>query len=66
MKHYLFCETTSGEEFIVSAENEVNAYEIAEPIGVDLANMWADGDPDLECYGTISEEEAENSGLDEY
>lgn len=66
MKHYLFCETTSGEEFLVGAENEADAYEIAEPIAVDLANMWADGEPELECYGTISEEEAENSGLDEY
>lgn len=66
MKHYHFCETTSGEAFIVCADSEDEAYEIAADIAMDLAEQWADGEPELECYGTISEEEAENSGLDEY
>ena len=67
MKHYLFVEEITGEEFIVSADNEDEAYSAAFEIGVDLVDMWEPGEvPELICYGEISDEEAEASGLDEY
>lgn len=67
MKHFLFIEEITGEEFIVSADNEDEAYNAAFEIGVDLVEMWEPGEvPELICYGEISDEEAEASGLDEY
>ena len=67
MKHYLFVEETTGEEFIVGADNEDEAYDIAFDVSFDIVAMWAPGeDPELTCYGEISEDEAEASGLDEY
>ena len=55
MKHYLFVDDESGEEFLVGAADKDEAFDIAR----------ADfGEPHFVCR--VSEFEAENSGLDEY
>ena len=60
MKHFLFeCtkqdSANEGEEFIVGANNYDEAKEIA-----------YDNFGKCKCYGQMTEEEAEASGLDEY
>ena len=45
-----------GEEFFVEANDLTEAYEIVD-------TYW---DAEVECYGTISEEEAEMYGYDTY
>ena len=66
MKHYLFDENISGERFIVGADNEEEATIIAEGIAEEFGHRWNDDEWELEGYGEITEEEAEDSGLDEY
>lgn len=61
MKHYLFevieeGHANEGEQFIVGAATRKQAHEIAHD------NFGCT----CQCYGEISEEEAEASGLDEY
>ena len=56
MKHYLFEDLESGEEFIVGA----NSFAEAEAIAI---NNFG---PDVEYQYQMSEYEAEASGLDEY
>lgn len=56
MKHFLCYDTESGEDFIVYAKDEEETIEIA--------RGYFDGD--IIVCREISEEEAENSGLDEY
>lgn len=56
MKHFLCFEEERGENFIVGANTDEQAIEIAK--------YYFDGT--IVVYGEISEEEAENSGLDEY
>lgn len=65
MKHYLFCEENTGEEFIVCASDAKTAKIMAKEIARDIAANY-DEDADLSYYGEITEEEAEASGLDEY
>lgn len=55
MKHYLFVDDQTDEEFLVGAENEDKAFRIARVYF---------GEPHFVCR--VSEFEAENSGLDEY
>lgn len=55
MKHYLFVDDESGEEFLVGAADEDKAFRIARVYF---------GEPHFVCR--VSEFEAENSGLDEY
>ena len=55
MKHYLFEDWVSGEEFIVGA------YTLEEAEAIASENF---ADPVFHCI--LSEWEAENSGLDEY
>ncbi|MBP9987942.1 MAG: hypothetical protein KBT46_00435 [Ruminococcus sp.] len=60
MKHYLFeCidenDENEGEEFLVGADSYTEAQEIA-------YNNFGK----CKCHGKMTEEEAENSGLDEY
>lgn len=55
MKHYLFVDDESGEEFLVGAADKDEAFDIARPYFEE---------PRLVCR--VSEFEAENSGLDEY
>lgn len=65
MKHYLFCEENTGEEFIVGANDVKTAKIMAKEIARDIAANY-DEDADLNYYGEITDEEAEASGLDEY
>ena len=61
MRHWLFEVMDGeyeGEEFIVCAPAELEAFQIAMAV--------FDEPTRLKCYGEISEEEAEASGLDEY
>ena len=55
MKHYLFNDRKSGEDFIVGAETSEEAKEIAK-----------ENFSQPHFIGRISEFEAENSGLDEW
>ena len=66
MKHYYFVEEISGEEFLVGAESGADAWAIAEDVAYDIGIQWNEGAYSLAAYGTMSEWEAENSGLDEY
>lgn len=56
MKHFLCFEEESGEDFIVGAATEEEA--------IDIAHGYFEGT--IVVCREISEEEAENSGLDEY
>lgn len=55
MRHYLFEDNDSGEQFIVGADSYIEACAMAEGIF---------NEPEYLCE--LSEFEAENSGLDEY
>ena len=55
MKHYLFVDDQTDEEFLVGAADKDEAFEIARSYFEE---------PRLVCK--VSEFEAENSGLDEY
>lgn len=66
MKHYLFEEKLSGEEFIVGADCIGDAGMIAEDIAEDIGMEYNDGEWCLTFLGELTEEEAEMSGLDEY
>lgn len=59
MKHFLFeflDGEYEGEEFIVGADTKQEAIEITKGLF----------DEELKCWGEMTEEEAEMSGLDEY
>lgn len=66
MKHYLFEEIISGEEFIVGADCMGEASLIAEGIAQDIGEQENDGEWYLRFLDELTEEEAEASGLDEY
>lgn len=66
MRHYLFEETISGEEFIVGADFVGVAELTAEGIAQDIGEEYNDGAWHLRYLDELTEEEAENSGLDEY
>lgn len=66
MKHYHFIEEISGEEFLVYADSDTDAWGIAEDVAYDIGIQWNEGAYNLAAYGTMSEWEAEYSGLDEY
>jgi len=66
MKHYLFTEEMSGEQFIVGANDEFVALLEAQIIAEEIAAEWNEGEYVLTSNGEISDEEAEMSGLDEY
>lgn len=66
MKHYLFEEKLSGEEFIVGADCVDEAKFIAEGIAQDIGEEYNEGGYLLRFYGELTDEEAEMSGLDEY
>ena len=57
-KNYLFIDGISGEEFICQAEDLYTAEEILDLNGFDLLHI------DLICK--LTDDEAENSGLDVY
>ena len=66
MRHYLFEEMLSGEEFIVGADCIGEAGLIAEGIAQDIGKEYNDGAWELQFYDELTDEEAEMSGLDEY
>ena len=65
MKHYLFCEENTGEEFLVGANDAETAKIMAKEIARDIAANYGKV-AELAYYGEMWEEEAEASGLDEY
>lgn len=65
MNHYYFIENNTGEEFIVGANNLLEAKIIAEDVADDIARNYGET-PDLSYEYEMSDEEAEMSGLDEY
>jgi len=60
MENYWFVEHETGEEFFVQAKSRTEAFEIAKGL------EWEDVEPDLECYGVVSDETADYMGLDTY
>lgn len=66
MKHYLFKEMISGEEFIIGADNMGEAGFIAEGIAQDIGEEYNEGEYWLRFIDELTDEEAEMSGLDEY
>ena len=65
MYHYYFIENSTGEEFIVGADNLLEAKIIAEDVADDIARNYGEV-PDLSYEYEMTDEEAEASGLDEY
>lgn len=66
MKHWLCEEMVTGERFLVSAKDLLEAYRVAEEIGADFScgcecepDVYVDPEP-------LTEDEAEATGLDEY
>lgn len=66
MRHYLFEEKLSGEEFIVGADCMGEAGLIAEGIAQDIGEEYNKGGYLLQFIDELTDEEAEMSGLDEY
>lgn len=66
MKHYLFSEVISGEQFLVGANNEEEATIIAEGVAEEIGHQWNYDRWVLAYHDEVTEEEAEESGLDEY
>ena len=67
MKHFLFREKISGEEFIVGENSIEAAVIIATEVGEIIArDCNEDKEYDLTLVCELTEEEAEASGLDEY
>lgn len=58
MKHYLMENEDTGEEILVGAETQAEAFEIAFDT---FPDAW-----EFVIVDTLTEEEAEASGLDEY
>ena len=65
MKHYLFVEEISGEQFIVGAATFGEAQYIAQGICQDIGEEYHD-EYHMVFLDELTEEEAEMSGLDEY
>lgn len=65
MRHFLYCEMNSGEEFIVGANTLGEAEFAAEGIAADIGRYYGE-EADLHYTCELTEEEAEASGLDEY
>jgi len=66
MKHWLCEEMVTGEQFLVSARDLLEAYRVAEEVGADFScgcerepDVYVDPEP-------LTEDEAEATGLDEY
>lgn len=66
MRHWLCEEMVTGEEFLVCADNLLEAYRIAEEVGADFS-CGCEREPDVYVDPAwLTEEEAEATGLDEY
>lgn len=66
MRHYLFEEKLSGEEFIVGADCMGEAEFIAKGIAEDIGEEYNEGAYLLSFVDELTDDEAEMSGLDEY
>lgn len=66
MKHFLFVEAISGEQFIVGEESYGDACVIAEDVARDIGVTYNDGEFELMFEYEMTDDEAEASGLDEY
>lgn len=66
MKHYYFIENESGEEFLVGADTEAEAWEIAMSVAEAIQKNEELQDIDLSFEYEMDDDEAEASGLDEY
>ena len=65
MKHFLFTEEMTGEQFLVSADDELSAILIAQQVGENIADWYGNDSYVITSHGEMTEEEAEVSGLDE-
>lgn len=65
MKHFYFIENETGEEFIVGASNLLEAQITAEDVADSIAANYGVR-ADLSYEYEMTDEEAEDSGLDEY
>ena len=65
MRHFYFVEENSGEEFIVGADSLEEAWDIAHEIGNRCAENYGMR-ADLSYEYEMTDQEAEDSGLDEY
>ena len=66
LKHWICEEAGTGEEFLVCADNLLEAYRIAEEVGADFS-CGCEREPDVYVDpNPLTEEEAEATGLDEY
>ena len=66
MKHFLFYEEISGENFIICCDNLDNAWNLAVDIARDIMEYYNNDEPDLTFIDELTEAEAEASGHDEY
>lgn len=65
-KHWLCEEMVTGERFLVTAGDLLEAYRVAEEVGADFS-CGCEQPPDVYVESTpLSEAEAEAIGLDEY
>ena len=65
MKHFYFVEESTGEEFIVGANNLLEAKITAEDVADSIAANYG-LQADLSYEYEMTDQEAEDSGLDEY
>ena len=66
MKHFLFCEEISGENFIICCDNLGDACDLAVYIARDIMSYYDNDEPSLTFIDELTEAEAEASGYDEY
>ena len=66
MYHWLCEEMVTGEQFLVSAGDLLEAYRVAEEVGADFS-CCCEREPDIYVEPEpLSEDEAEATGLNEY
>ena len=66
MKHFLFCEEISGENFIICCDNLGEACDLAVDIARDIVSYYDNDELSLTFIDELTEAEAEASGYDEY
>lgn len=66
MKHFLFYEEISGENFIICCDNLDDAYNLAVDIARDIMSYYNNDELSLTFIDELTEAEAEASGYDEY
>lgn len=66
MKHFLFYEEISGENFIICCNNLDDAYNLAVDIARDIMSYYNNDELSLTFIDELTEAEAEASWYDEY